>query len=77
MSRPWKVEAVVGSSKISVGRLRRVLDALEVVARDEVLDALLDQGHVGLEARSQLVDNLRDEEVVRQLFSLPVKRISD
>lgn len=60
--------------EVAVDLLRRirVVRTLEVLAGDEIFDALLDHGDVGLEATGQDSDNLRYKLVVRKLFAGPV-----
>mmetsp|Transcript_5165 Transcript_5165/g.12721 ORF Transcript_5165/g.12721 Transcript_5165/m.12721 type:complete len:288 (-) Transcript_5165:1665-2528(-) len=56
----------VGSSRQVLEQLRVLLVALEVLGRDEVLDALLDELEVGLEHARQLLHHLHHQLLVLQ-----------
>lgn len=50
-----------------------VIDTLDVFSVKQILDALLDDRKVGLEAGREDVDDLGDEKVVRKLLASPVR----
>lgn len=54
-----------------LGRIR-VVGTFEVLAGDEVFDALLDHGDIGLEATGQDGYHLRYELIVRKLSAGPI-----
>lgn len=64
--------------EVAVDLLRRirVIRSLEVLAGNQIFDALLDHGDVGLEATGQDGDHLRYELVVRKLLAGPVGLVS-
>ena len=59
------------SSQVAVSGGLGVLDALEKLALNQRLDALLDHVDVGLELVGELADRLGDELRVRELLALP------
>lgn len=59
------------SSHVSVKRAIGVLNTFYVLAGDEIVDTLLDQGNVWLETASEHGDDLGDEDVVREFLAGP------
>ncbi len=49
------------SGEVSVCRVIHVFHALQILPFHQTLDPLLDHGHVGHEARVQLLDHFRNE----------------
>jgi hypothetical protein len=58
-------------SQIAVRIHLRVLDPFEILALDKRFDALLDHGDLGLELRSELIQRLENQLLMRQFFALP------
>lgn len=59
------------SSQVSVDHRVGVIDTLEVIAADEILDALLDHGDVRSKAASKHGNDLGDEQVVGKFLAGP------
>ena len=61
------------SCEVAVRVDRSAVDALQVLALDQILDAPLEHVHLGLELAGQLRNRLGDQLLVRQLLALSVR----